>query len=52
MRSPLLTCWLFVKLIWGRILYPMLDVYPYNKFSPTPKRSIYKKALADYFFKN
>jgi hypothetical protein len=52
MRSPLLTCWLFVKLIWGGILYPMLDFYPHTKFFPTPKRANYKKALADYFFKN
>jgi len=52
MRSPVLTCWLFLRLIWGRIFIPVLYIDTQQKFFPPPRRTVYKKALADYFFRN
>jgi hypothetical protein len=50
MRSPLITIWLYVRLLWGGIFSPVV-IYS-QKFFPPPRRVSYKKGLADYFFQN
>jgi len=40
------------RLSWGRLIDPIYQRKLFVRFFPTPRKSVYKKALADYFFKN
>jgi len=51
-RELFLTTFLFSKLTMGRLLNPTLFPVYLHKFFPTPRKSVYKKSLADYFFGN
>lgn len=51
-RDSLIPVMLFLRLTSGRLLNPALFPVYLPKFFPTPKRAVYKKSLAEYFFSN
>ncbi|GAB4374385.1 MAG: hypothetical protein Kow0042_18950 [Calditrichia bacterium] len=52
MREPLVTLFITIRLLWGRLLHPLLFSLNSYKYYPTPRRTVYKKHLCDFFFLN
>lgn len=44
--------WVIARLSWGAFNSPLYWRRHIRQFFPPPRRSIYKQALIDYFFRN
>ncbi len=52
LREFFLTTVLFGRLTMGEVLNPVLFPVFFRKFFPTPRKAVYRKNLANYFFEN
>ena len=52
MRSYLAKMLVIARLSWGELLSPLNWYYNSTKIFPPPRKSIYKRGLANYFFRN
>ncbi len=52
MRYSLLAMFISMRLAWGRLLSPMIMREYLPRFFPPPRKAVYKKGLANYFFRN
>lgn len=52
MRFSIMALFISARLAWGRLLSPILIPGYLTRIFPTPKKTVYKESLANYFFKN
>lgn len=52
MRLKMAVLFVFARLSWGNLLSPLYQKNTLRKMFPPPRKSVYKKGLVDYFFKN
>lgn len=52
MKSHLAKLLVIARLTWGDLMSPLNWYYNSTKLFPPPRKSVYKKGLVNYFFRN